>query len=116
RLPAHAALRGEPVQGASAGRLRAALIVVQFTISIGLIVGAFTVEKQLDYALSKPLGFDPRGVVLVDIPRENAGASLEVLRNRLQALDGVAALSWGSSAPSRSISDGFALLPEGGAE
>lgn len=46
-------------RGASSGLvLRRSLIVVQFVVSAGLICGTVLVARQLDYLLTKDLGFD----------------------------------------------------------
>jgi putative ABC transport system permease protein len=47
--------------------LRKGLVVMQFVISILLIVGTLVVYDQLDYMQSKSLGFDKDEVVLINI-------------------------------------------------
>lgn len=49
----------------STGKLRSVLVVSQFTISIALMVIAFFVNKQTDFARSLDLGFNPDGLVVV---------------------------------------------------
>ena len=56
-------LKGETVRGSSAASLRKGLIVLQFGISVFLIVSTFTVYNQLHYMRSKKLGFDKEQVV-----------------------------------------------------
>ncbi len=46
--------------------LRNALVVIQFTISITLIIGTITVMDQLAYMRSKKLGFDKDNVMIID--------------------------------------------------
>ncbi|MCH8247877.1 MAG: ABC transporter permease [Bacteroidetes bacterium] len=46
--------------------LRKGLVVVQFVMSIVLIVGTFTVYKQLSYIRSKDLGVNRENVVMID--------------------------------------------------
>jgi putative ABC transport system permease protein len=48
--------------------LRKALIVVQFTISIALIIATFTVHSQLDYLNNKPLGFNKNNLIRFQVP------------------------------------------------
>ncbi len=45
--------------------LRSGLVVLQFTISIALIIGVLTVEGQLKYVKSKPLGFNQENLVVL---------------------------------------------------
>ena len=56
-LPAKILKSGSVPRGQHAA-LRSGLVVLQFAISIVLIIGVFTVENQLDYVKSKPLGFN----------------------------------------------------------
>src|SRR5690606_35301621 len=94
------ALRGEVSAGRNASALRAVLIVLQFTISIGLIVGTFTVKSQIDYALSKSLGFDPRNVVKVEIPQSlTSAATYELFKSELLGLSGVSTVAAATGVP-----------------
>lgn len=114
RVSPVAALRGEVIQGRTPAALRSFLIVLQFTISIGLIIGSITVSNQLDYALSKALGFDPRNVVKIELPTDEAGDAFPVMRSELLNLAGVVSVSAGSTIPTRSLSDGRGYIPDGG--
>lgn len=49
-------------------RMRQVLIVFQFTISIGLIIGAFIINRQMDYVRKKSLGFNREAVVVIENP------------------------------------------------
>jgi putative ABC transport system permease protein len=46
-------------------KLRSALVVTQFTISIGLMIVTFFVNKQTEYARSLELGFNPDNLLVV---------------------------------------------------
>ena len=48
--------------------LRKALIIVQFSISIVLIIATLTVNSQLNYLNNKPLGFNKNNLIRFDIP------------------------------------------------
>jgi len=69
------------------GRLRLALVVVQFAISIGLMVATAVVYGQLLYAQNKDLGFDKDNLLVLggvgrrDI-RDNQAAFMEALRQQ----------------------------------
>lgn len=60
-----AVLRG-PVQGGGTSRLVQALVVVQFVLSIGLIIGTVVMWQQLDLLHTKNLGFQKEHIVQVD--------------------------------------------------
>ncbi|HLY58188.1 MAG TPA: ABC transporter permease [Stellaceae bacterium] len=89
--------RGVPVGG---GRLRRVLVVLQFAVSIGLIIATLVIHRQTEFALrqSLDLGTDPILVV------SNLGApfprtTLETLRDRLAALPGVRLVAASFSVP-----------------
>ncbi len=58
-------LKGRVVLGGKSGLVRGALVVFQFVISIFLIVGAITVNRQLAYIQNKKLGFERDQIILV---------------------------------------------------
>ncbi len=62
--------------------LRNALVVTQFAIAIGLIVGTVLAVQQLNYMKNKDIGFDKEQVMLVDMSGE-ANEKFEVLRTEL---------------------------------
>ncbi|MFK7952614.1 MAG: FtsX-like permease family protein, partial [Ekhidna sp.] len=59
------ALVGAIKQGKSNVRLRQALVVFQFAISILLIIGTFTVHKQIQHAKARPVGYDQSELIMV---------------------------------------------------
>ena len=58
-------LKGALSRGTKSSGLRSALVVVQFTTSIVLIIGTFVIYRQMNYILNKKLGFDKEQVVLL---------------------------------------------------
>jgi putative ABC transport system permease protein len=58
-------LKGHVALGMKSGFIRSALVVFQFVISIFLIVGAITVNRQLIYIQNKKLGFEKEQVIIV---------------------------------------------------
>ncbi|GLU52628.1 ABC transporter permease [Dyadobacter frigoris] len=88
----------------SATVLREALVVIQFTISIALIIGTFVVHRQMSFINKKNLGFDRENLIYV--PME--GALLErygTLKQELQHMQGIQGFSRMDYQPS-SISSG----------
>ncbi|MFY8096008.1 MAG: ABC transporter permease [Niveispirillum sp.] len=77
--------------GGGSGRLRMTLVVVQFAISIALMVATAVVYGQLLYAQNKNLGFDKENtVILSGFPRGADRERQQTLANSLAKLDGVA--------------------------
>lgn len=108
------ALRGRIMKGVSASRFRSGLIVMQFSISIGLIIASGIVSTQINYAMSKSLGFDASNVVTVTLRNQQARSAFETMRNELLGMPGVASVSAGSIIPTQDLSDGNGLVIEGG--
>ncbi len=58
-------LKGRVALGMKSGLIRSGLVVFQFVISIFLIVGAISVNRQLSYIQNKKLGFEKDQVLVV---------------------------------------------------
>jgi len=71
---------------------RKTLVVFQFTLSIGLIIGTLVIYKQLELLRNKNLGFDKENLLILPV-REGFAAEYESMKNRLLALPGVLSLS-----------------------
>jgi len=59
-------LKGKPIWGLKRGVLRHVLIVVQFSITIGLIVATLVIYKQTNLITRKDLGYDPSQVMVIE--------------------------------------------------
>lgn len=101
-------LRSNKSAGVGGGRLRAALVVAQFAVAIGLTVGTLVVLQQTRYASSQELGFDKENVVLLrGFEYQAARAKMETLKQRLladPAVVSVAGAPWAPSDPSERTS------------
>jgi len=75
-------LRGQSKQTGRQGLTRA-LVVLQYTISIGLMVGTIVMAKQLSYLVNKDLGFDD-DLVMVIHARQLSRTEAPVVLNRLK--------------------------------
>ena len=58
-------LKGKLSNGLKGSALRNTLVIVQFTISIALIISTFFVQKQLNYVSQKDLGFDQENILQI---------------------------------------------------
>lgn len=77
-------LRGKSSSSSGQPRLRQALVVVSFAISIALIACTLIVKNQVDYMQTKGLGFDETNVLVID--------QLHSLSGPLQSRDDVPVL------------------------
>ena len=78
--------------------VRKVLVVFQFLIAQVLLIGTLIISDQMNYARSKPLGFDKHAIV--DVPIPNTKPELqESFRTRLEANPAIASVSFASGAP-----------------
>ncbi|HEV2482432.1 MAG TPA: ABC transporter permease [Puia sp.] len=63
-------LKGTFKAGVLAIFQRKALVVVQFTISIVLIIGTIVVFRQIGHAKDRPIGYDPAGMITFNTTKE----------------------------------------------
>jgi len=76
-------LKGKIARGTKSGTLRSVLVVVQFTISIVLIIGTVVIYQQMQYIQKKNLGYKKDQVLVL----ENAyvlGNNLQVFKQNMK--------------------------------
>jgi len=105
-------LRGRGQPAASGTAFRRLLVVVQFTISIALIIGTLTISNQMRYIRNKKLGFDKNQVVILPQMDDALRRNYASARRRLLNLPGVTAVAASSQTPGRAFSM-TAYYPEG---
>lgn len=76
-------LKGSGLTKVGGRRFRSALVVAQFAISIGLIVGTLVIDRQMQYLRSKNLGFDKENLVTMPVRIAGLRSELEALKNEL---------------------------------
>ena len=107
-------LKGKARRSASA-RLRQVLVVVQFGISIVLMIGAVVMSAQMEYFRSKDLGFDQEQVVVLPLQDADVRRRHEALKELLAAQPGVVRAAASTATPGKNSAGLSAFLPEGGA-
>jgi putative ABC transport system permease protein len=91
-------LKGKIASGLKGSLLRSILVVGQFVISIGLIIGTIVIYNQLHYIRSRETGFN-RDQVLVIHNAYLAGDPVKTFRKELTQLTGVADASLSGDLP-----------------
>lgn len=95
-------LKGTFRAGRFAAVPRQALVVVQFTVSITLVIGTLIVLRQIQYAKNRPVGFDRTGLLSVALNTPDLHGHFQALRQDL--LQTGAALNLGkSSSPTSEV-------------
>jgi len=94
-------LRGQVAGLASKSATRRGLVVMQFGISIVLIIGTFVIWQQIEYMKNKPLGFDKEAVAVINMDTENERETWESFRQQLLGQSAISRASFSSGVPGR---------------
>lgn len=102
-------LKGKLRSGKENGRLRSVLVVVQFVISIVLIVGTVIMFRQLNYMQSKDLGFDKDRIFVISNARA-IGSQINTFKDELLKITGIESVSASTAIPGRNNNNnGYAI-------
>ncbi len=93
------ALRSNQSGQAGSGRLRTALVVLQFAVSIALAIATLVVFAQIDFARNQALGFRHDNTVVIETGRRMAPATRESFMNTLRAYPGISGVAASSDTP-----------------
>jgi len=63
---------------------RKVLVVVQFAVSVTLIIGTIIVYRQVQFAKNRPVGYDRNGLVMILMKSHDFYSKFDVLRNELK--------------------------------
>lgn len=77
-------LKGTFKAGKLASIPRKALVVLQFTVSIVLIIGVIIIYRQIQLGKNRPVGYQREGLVNVRTPTDEIHNHIEVVRNDLK--------------------------------
>jgi putative ABC transport system permease protein len=62
---------------------RKVLVVIQFTVSVTLIIATIIVFRQIQYAKDRPAGYSRNGLITVNINTDDLASHYDVVRNEL---------------------------------
>lgn len=79
--------------------LRKTLVVVQFSISIVLIITTWFVYKQINFMLNKEVGYQRDELVVMSVPNDKMKKSLAVVKNKLKQHPQIKAVTSASFIP-----------------
>jgi putative ABC transport system permease protein len=110
-------LKGAAVSSTSPGKipwLRHSLVVVQFALSVLLIISALVVYKQVQYLNTKDLGFNKEEIMFFPMRGENMFENYKTFKNELQRLPGVSSVSIGYGFPGDLVAGDRIIVPREG--
>lgn len=90
-------LKGTFKAGRLASLPRKVLVVVQFTVSVILIIGTIVVFRQINYAKNRPVGLSRSGLLAVDMNTPEIYGHYDAIRNDLLKTGAVYEMSTSSS-------------------
>src|SRR5688572_3403056 len=76
-------LKGTFRSGRFAGIPRKVLVVVQFTVSVALIIGTTIVYRQIQHAKDRPVGYSQSGLITMQMKSPDFGQKYDVLKTEL---------------------------------
>ncbi len=92
--------------------VRKGLVVFQFVLAIGFIIGTLLVARQIDFVRTKDLGFDKERVVVVP-PPARLGAGYEGFKSELLGAPSILDVTAATDIPGRHPGISFSFIPEG---
>jgi putative ABC transport system permease protein len=80
-----------------AGRLaaipRKALVVLQFTVSVTLIIGTIIVYEQIQFAKSRPVGYNREGLIIIPLMNEDIHRHFNAVKDELMQTGAITSIA-----------------------
>jgi ABC-type antimicrobial peptide transport system permease subunit len=86
-------LKGTLKGGRFAAVPRKVLVVIQFTVSITLIIATIVVYKQIQFAKNRPVGYNLNGLITIPIKTPEVRTNYDAFKNELLASSAVSGVS-----------------------
>jgi putative ABC transport system permease protein len=96
-------LKGGAQSGTGKSIFRRSMAVIQFVISITLIIGTIIVFKQMDFIQRKSLGFDKENVLIIPADSIQINQNIDTLRNTLTGDTRIKSFAVSSNIPGSSM-------------
>jgi putative ABC transport system permease protein len=90
-------LKGTFRAGRYAAVPRKALVVIQFTVSVILIIGTMVVFRQIHYAQSRPTAYSREGLLAIPMTTSQMKDHFDLIRNELMATGAIKDMAYSSS-------------------
>jgi len=92
-------LKGVVQSGTGKSAFRRNMVILQFIISTVLIIGMFTIYKQMKYIKTRNPGFDKENVLIVQVSSSRVAQNFDVFRNQLLASPHISSVAASSDIP-----------------
>jgi len=109
-------LKGQLVHGNRGTRLRSTLVILQFAVSVVLIVGALVVSRQNSFMRNKDLGYDNHQVYSIIMQNADLMTRHETFINDVKTIPGVIDWTKGDDTPDHAGSNSLYHIPGAGME
>ena len=76
-------LKGNFKAGRMASLPRKVLVVLQFTVSIALVIGTLVAYQEINYVHNRPMGYNLNGIIMTYINTPELGKNYEAIRHDL---------------------------------
>jgi putative ABC transport system permease protein len=94
-------LKGTFKAGKRAAVPRKVLLVVQFTVSVVLIIGTLVVFRQIEFAKNRPIGYNYNNLVAVNINTNQVHGHLDAVKQELTNAGIVTSVAEAGASPTR---------------
>ncbi|WAC14897.1 ABC transporter permease [Dyadobacter pollutisoli] len=85
--------------GRFAAAPRKVLVVVQFTVSITLIIGTVIVYQQIQHTKNRPIGYDQNGLIMLSVVSPEFAQKADVIQDEIKNSGAVERVALSSSPP-----------------
>ena len=86
-------LKGTFKAGRFSALPRKVLVVLQFTVSITLIIGTVVVFRQVQFTKNRPIGYDRNGLIHIEVKNDDIHKSFDPIRNELLQTGAIAEMA-----------------------
>jgi putative ABC transport system permease protein len=90
-------LKGTFRAGRFASIPRKILVVVQFTVSVSLIIGTIIVYNQIQFTKNRPLGYERNGIIMIEMRSPDFYGKYDALRHELKKSGAIEEMAESSS-------------------
>ena len=102
-------LKGSFRVGRLAAIPRKVLVVIQFTVSVTLIIGTVVVFRQIQFAKNRPVGYSRDGLVSIPIITDKVHKNYEAVKDELFKTGAVVSMAEGDVAPTQAAGSTSAI-------